>query len=689
VAQAGRPFTVLGPGLDVGAAVTLAGEAARVTPAAPRVSTTAVTVTPPAAAFAPCRPLGATAPLAVVAGGRRRIVALRVYAPLVVALAPGQHQRVAAAAAAGCPVAVDQAGTYVAMPFAWDRRDRRVAAAPVDAPIPLVIATGPAPVAGPAGPQPLRLAAQPVVRAPRGAAAPTRAPLATTGGLDVLDFGVDRTRRVPAAASRLVRAPAARRAEAATGVPSRSGAWPATWVGTLCPIPTAVGDVIPVGTERAADGRVLRPAFTPGDDGEPAAPVRPEGWTLAAIRPSIAVFVDSSLARATATLPGGSAAVQARLDAFADAYEETVAPLLTEFTPGVPRYDGTGRVIALVALRAGASGLAMPRGYRRLDCRPEADGFTTDVGAAILLDGGALVRDDRALAAAVSVAAHEGAHLADLGPAQQVAGGVLRVDADWAAEGYATLLQYVWALPPGERGTAFTAERATPPVGTVRGTTQAAFCERPDRAVLGATWYRFAGAGYPLACQAVRYALSQLARREPAIGTRDLVRRWSALRERGRYVDVLDGLLGGGPPATACTPTSTSPLPDRTQPTVCYYATPRDVPAAHAAERVGAFYLSWVADGVPGAGPELQDFAADVRALAAVWYPDLAVPAATLAPGQSLTATLGEPDALHVQVTLPAGGWVAVTSSSAAASTAGSAGGLPTDRADVLLFRVR
>jgi hypothetical protein len=687
VAQTGRPFTVVAPGFDVGAAVTLAGEAARVTAAAPGAPMTGVTVTPPAAAFASCRPLGATAPLTVAAGGRRRTVALPVYAPLVVALAPGQHQRVTAAAAAGCPVAVDQAGTYVAMPFAWDRRDWRVAAAPVGAPVPLVIATGPAPAGSPAAlaaSRHLRLVAHPLARAARGGMAPTLAPGAAGSRPDVIDFGADSPRRLPGAA--------ARRARSATGAASRAGGngpWPATWVGTLCPIPTAIGDSIPVGTERAADGRVLRPAITPAEFGDPAAPGRAEAWTLAALRPSIAVFVDSSLARATATLPGGAAAVHARLDAFADAYAASVAPLLSEYTPGVPRYDGTGRVIALVALRASASGLAMPAGYRRLDCRPEANGLATDVGAAFLLDGGALVRDDRALAGAVSVAAHEAAHLADLGPAQRVAGGVLRVDGEWAAEGYATLLQYLWALPPAERATAFTAERATPPVGTVRGATQGAFCERPDRAVLAATWDRFTGAGYPLACQAVRYALSQLAHRAPGLGASDVVRRWSALRERARYVDVLDGLLGGGPPATACTPTSTSPLPDRTQPTVCYYATPRDVPAAHAAERVGAFYLSWVADGTPGAAPELQDFSADVRALTRAWYPDLAVPAATLAAGQSLTATLGEPDALHVQVSLPAGGWVAVTSPSAAGSAAGTAGGLPTDQADVLVFRVR
>jgi hypothetical protein len=249
-----------------------------------------------------------------------------------------------------------------------------------------------------------------------------------------------------------------------------------------------------------------------------------EPWALAAIAPSVAVFFDTALVRAR----GGIAGADARAAAFAAAYDSTVAPLLRDVTEGVPDADGNGRVVVLVALQAG-SAFAYPTGYARVDCESRA----VVLGEAMSLGGDAFVSAEDRIGTAVSVAAHETAHVVDNAQRyfQAPFTPAFRQDTWWSREGYAVLMQYLWALGPDTPADAFarvfTANRATAARRTIAGTAVGGFCERPDRAVLQ-TWYRLTGDAYPLACQAVRYALGQAALRQAATGqpgatTRDLM----------------------------------------------------------------------------------------------------------------------------------------------------------------------
>ena len=594
VLAAGRPLVLTGPDLARGVSAQIDGAAASAsaTPAG-------VTVVPPAGLFATCQSLGRRVAVALTAGGRARTLALGVYAPQRVALAPGQHAALADAAAAGCPVAIEHAGTYVVMPYAWDRQ-----------------------VAGPGGAAPstpLRVSAGADGRpyAPTGAGA--RGPVARVGGAQVL-ASVGRGRAAVPPVDVL-----------------RPSAAPSTAAAAACATPSTVGAAMPVGALRDATGRFLQAASVNGGGGTS------EPWTLAAVAPSVAVFFDSALVRAA---PAGAAA---RAQAFAAAYDSTVAPLLAAVTEGVPDADANGRVVVLVALRAG-NAYAYPAGYARPDC--EAAGFT--LGEAINLGGDAFVSADALIAPAVSVAAHETAHVVDNAQRyyQAAYSPALRQDTWWSREGYAVLVQHLWSFGPATPADAFTANRAIAARRTILGTLMGGFCERPDRAVLQ-TWYAGGAAAYPLACQAVRYALGQAALRTPGLTARDLMVRWSQLRDRRRFADAMAG-LGAEGSASALT---------------------------------GAWYLSWAADGVAGTAPALQDPAADLRALTAASFPGAYAPDQTAialgtSGGAALDATLAEPDALHVRVDLPARGWVAVTDPTTRA-------GLPADRTGVLLVRLR
>lgn len=605
LAQPGRAVTLLGADL-AGAAVTLDGTALAVTAgvAGPDGSGGVVAAVP-GSLYPTCRPLGATAPLVVTAAGRRRTLALAVYAPLAVALAPGQHRRLTEAAAGGCPVAVDQAGTYVAMPFAWDRQvpGGGTAGGPTQAvTTPIRVSTGGDALGG-ASPLAARVAPARITARLVGGTVGSH----MGGGGDVI-----------------------RPASAPAGGLARAATFPAGWSGGACPIPTTVGEAMPVGTLRDGTGRFIQPASVNGGGGTS------EPWTLAAIAPTVAVFFDSALVRAN--LPGAAG----RAQAFAAAYDSTVAPLLATATEGVPDADGNGRVVVLVALRA-RDALASPTGYARPDC--EANGFV--LGEALNLGGDAFVAADAQVAPSLSVATHEAAHIVDGG--QRYMQPSMRQDTWWSREGYAVLMQHLWSLGPTLPADVFTANRGDVATRTILGTTQGGLCEAPDRTVLGA-WYGLNSASYTLACQAVRYALGQLAVQQPGLRPTALLTRWSQLRDRRRFTDALNGLLGQS----------------RAAPDVA-----------------GEWYLSWLADGLSGTTATLQDPAADLRARFRAAFPGTAypVPVASLAPGQTITATLGEPDAVHVQVDLPAGGWVAVT-------LAGGVG-LPTARTDVMLFRAK
>jgi hypothetical protein len=249
------------------------------------------------------------------------------------------------------------------------------------------------------------------------------------------------------------------------------------------------------------------------------------------------------------------------------------------------------------------------------------------------------------------VAVHETAHLIDRTPSAVVLRGVQRKETWWSVEGYAVLVQYLWSLgPDAERpSAAFTGNRAAPAVRTILGTGQGGFCERPERA-RWAQWFTPGGDAYPLACQATRYALERLALHDPSLSTRDLLTRWSTIRDRRTVAGAITALLGTDRPARAVT---------------------------------GEWLLSWVADDwVAGTAPALQDQAVDLRALYGAWFPGgYPVPDATLTLGEAVADTLGEPDVRFVEATLPADGWLAVTGPGGA--------GLPADRADMMLLRVR
>lgn len=585
VLVAGRPLALTGLDPASGVSAQVDAAAAMVTPAPD-----GVVVVPPAALFASCQPLGRRVPVMLNAGGKARTLALGVYAPQRVALVPGQHAALTGAATAGCPVAVEQAGTYVVMPFAWDRQV--------------------------AGPQ----------------ATTASTPLRVSAGLDGHTFSA----RAESSSARAIRgvspAPTTDVLRVSPLSPVRVAASPSA-MAPACTTPTAVGATVPIGTLRDGTGRFRQAASVNGGGGAS------EPWTLAAVSPTAAVFFDSALVRAA--LPGATA----RAQAFAAAYDSTVAPLLAAVTEGVPDADGNGRVVVLVALRAG-NALAYPAGYARPDC--EAAGFT--LGEAINLGGDAFVRADDLVAGAVSVAAHEAAHVVDNAQRyyQAPLSPAFRQDTWWSREGYAVLMQHLWALGAATPVDAFTGDRTAAARRTIEGTGVGGFCERPDRAVLR-TWYALSGDAYPLACQAVRYALGQAALRSPGFTTRDLMVRWSLLRDRRRFADAVAGLGAEG----------------------------------SAADLTGAWYLSWAADGVAGAAPELRDPAADLRALTAAFFPGPYAPdQTTLAAGRAIDATLSEPDALHVRVELPAHGWVAVTDPTTRA-------GLPADRTGVLLVRVR
>jgi hypothetical protein len=116
VLVAGRPLALTGADLAGGLSAQVDGLAAGTA-----AGSAGATLLTPAALFSTCQPLGRRVPVTLAAAGKARTLDLGVYAPQRLALAPGQHVPLTDAAAAGCPVTVDAAGTYVVMPFAWDR----------------------------------------------------------------------------------------------------------------------------------------------------------------------------------------------------------------------------------------------------------------------------------------------------------------------------------------------------------------------------------------------------------------------------------------------------------------------------------------------------------------------------------------------------------------------------------------
>lgn len=381
--RAGDTLLVRGGGLTGAAAVIRSGLAGRAdaVPAFAAQGDSVLSIVIPSSLFAPCLRAGVVDTIEVGVGAQVGRLALPSHpAAYPLDLAPGEHLYPAVPSALACPVQLG-AGTYVLMPFQWDRPPSPVVAEDT---IPVRIAS--APVDGLPGPVPVGLR-----RPPARSAAPAT---------DV------------------------RLAPAGPGGPLR----PARLTDPACTLPTTIGDSVPIGTARDASGRVA-------GLGGPSL----EHWRVVAVSTHLVVLVDSSSHNPSS----GGLEFVARLREVVDSFESIAAPTFDGPLGGVPNSGGYGRLPMLVTAASGIQlgGLAFAGTYLRGDCvSPTPPGETIWLNGVRMLPSN--LWNAAAVEQVLSVVVHEVAHIVDLSPARQPQGFTGR---PWVWEGFATLVQHIVA----------------------------------------------------------------------------------------------------------------------------------------------------------------------------------------------------------------------------------------------------
>jgi hypothetical protein len=636
------PDTVIGPNqvlkIDgaglAGATAKIGGIAVALT----NVTGTSAELVIPASLFQPCLRAGVTYLVSVKVGADSVVGQLAAQAvPVEVSLAPGQHVIVQTGLDLGCPIATSGGGTYVLMPYTWDKSYKGVS----------VPAFG--------GPRTSVAVAVSVINAPQTSAAlasVSRNVLALSSsamGDAVRQAAVPRlmARDAHGILSAFLEesAPAPFHSRAAIARSAGSHAMLSQAGAPLCGPAMTYGATTTRWTHREVNGwadnhnRITDPV---------------ESWYVASVSNEIAVVVDSIMWRKMAA----DASIKARLDQLTAQYDATVAPMFPRYG-GHPMSDndGNGHVIVLMPYwgspvkngSAAETNFAFSGGFT--DCSAGTTNeaiFMTSVQG-IVADPSDPLYTAPNVANALSLVSHEATHAFDLSP--KTSGNL---EPSWAQEGIAELMRFLWingANPNSLKG------NLAAPASRVLGSDVARSngCLSPDLLAPGGytsvenLYYPSNdGRAYNIACHFLRYTLEQAD--VAGITNEAALTRFFAQVDRSTTQVIYNGILGTS-------------------------KTARDV--------FGEFLMSWAADEVPGASSVVQDRSYQLKnAWLAISAGDVwSIPEATITPGTAVVTTLYEPSVHYYQVVAPSGIWVTYASPTGAP--------VPVDRTSIGILRVK
>ncbi|MDQ2668636.1 MAG: hypothetical protein M3Z05_21960 [Gemmatimonadota bacterium] len=636
------PDTVIGPNQTLKiTGAGLAGATAKVggiAVALSNVTAVSAELVIPASLFQPCLRAGITYPVSLKVGADSLVGQLAAQAvPVQISLAPGQHVIVQSGLDLGCPIATSSGGTYVLMPYTWDKSYKGVSVPAFSGPRPSVaVAVGV--INSPLTSAALASVSRNVLALPSSAirdavrhATLTR--FMTSGAHGILASFIEGS---PAAAF-----PTRASASRSTG----SRALLSQSASPLCGPAMAYGATASRWTHREVNGWA-------DNHNRLTDPVEP--WYVASVSNELAVVVDSIMWRKMST----DASIKTRLDQLTAQYDTTVAPLYTRYSGhAISDNDGNGHVIVLMpfwgsTLRNGSSpetNFASGGGFT--DCPAGTSNeaiFLTSVEG-VLSDPADSRYTPPNVGNAVSLLSHEATHALDFS-----ARPVGTSEASWATEGVAELVRFLWtngANANSLKGNLpFPAARA---LGSATASSNG--CLSPDlTALIGFTSvdnlyypnqdYR----AYNLGCHFLRYTLEQadLA----GITNEAALTRFFAQADRSSTQVIYNGMLGTSKSA-------------------------RDV--------FGEFLMSWAADEVPGASAVVQDRSYQLKnawtGLSAgdVW----SIPEKTITPGTAVVTTLYEPSVHYYQVVTSGAIWVTYAAPNGAP--------VPVDRTSIGILRVK
>lgn len=350
-------------------------------------SPTRLVVSVPESLFAPCLPAGRRFEVELSRGRQRTVMTLAAApVPYRVALDPGEYVLATPAVTRGCAVELADSGTYVAMPFAWDRDSTSRRTDSIKAQV--------------------RITPQ----KPTASRAPTRV--------------------LPKRTSALVSRPETERWKQAY-IPSVSYLEPDPWddvkrVEKSCTAAPAIGDSLLLATGRTRAGQFL---------GLHGPDRKPEYWRVVGSSAHLLVLFDAQALRKAQANP----AVRTRLLDFLNDYESTIPDF---FSRTLPRWRRSERIPVLItdSSAVAARGYAYP-GW---EAGPGCDGQPRRMDL-VWLDGTALFRGTAVRQARMlSTAVHETAHLADF--ALERRGTLTPRRREWTTEGFADVLRHLWVM---------------------------------------------------------------------------------------------------------------------------------------------------------------------------------------------------------------------------------------------------
>jgi hypothetical protein len=633
------PDTVIGPNqvLKITGA-GLAGATAKVggiAVALSNVTAVSAELVIPASLFQPCLRAGITYPVSLKVGADSLVGQLAAQAvPVQVSLAPGQHVIVQSGLDLGCPIATSSGGTYVLMPYTWDKSYKGVSVPAFSGPRPsIAVAVGvinaPQTVAALASVSRNVLALPPsAMRDAMRQASVKR--LRSTGGngisLDFLESSAATEFTARRSASRI----SSSQAQAAT---------------QLCGPAMTYGATTNRRTHREINGWA---------DSQSGSQYSIEPWYVASVSREIAVVVDSLMWRKMSA----DTSIKSRLDQLTTQYDATVAPMFPRYGGhNVSDIDGNGHVIVLMPYwgaqnRNGSTTNAYFLGSGGFtDCPAGTTNEAIFMGShvGILSDPTDLQYAPPSVARTLSLLAHEATHAFDFSVR---APGTLVPN--WATEGVAELLRFLWTN--GANASSLRGNLPLPASRSVGSETALSNgCLSPDLTVRGGytgvdnLYFPYDDIrGYNLGCHFLRYSLEQadLA----GIANETALTRFFAQADRTTTQAIYNGMLGTSKSA-------------------------RDV--------FGEFLMSWAADEVPGASSVVQDRSYQLKnawtGLSAgnVW----SIPEATIAPGMAVVTTLYEPSVHYYQVVASGAIWVTYASPTGAP--------VPVDRTSIGILRVK
>ncbi|HEY0969359.1 MAG TPA: Ig-like domain-containing protein [Gemmatimonadales bacterium] len=537
----------------------------------------------PSAPWEPCLPSGRRGTLSV--SGQSVDIALDA-APVKLTLAPGQYAIPTEAVRAGCPVEVQEAGEYVVMPFVPEEPRPTWIDFQSRPRFRMIVEVEPSGVNPAATPAASLVAARMARSFTRTAGTSSTATAPGTRSRVAQPTGPDgATPRQPSlegerqlfeaalAAQRGGTRTSARASRTPTASLARTaGAFAASL--PACTHSTVIGSTITVGTSRYVPdtGTVRHPydyrAKNPAYWGEPQFPspgAAPETWTLRAVTPRYAYYVDTAWVRVAA----GDPRFQQRLDALAAHAEATIPQLFARFGMAHRDDDGNDRVVVLVPyarLGHSASGYYSPAfgNWGRIDCDNKG-GEAVWFPSSWFSPMPTVYGDDYvpSMPVAVRTLAHEVGHIYE-GPVRDES----RPPAySWyGGEGFARLVEVLWTLR--DQSAPFTGERAELPDAVLAGeerSISSGLCSDQTNAVGAAGVYYRSAATYSATCHFFHLVGGRLV--EQGMPESQVMRALATAPLQGSLTDFHNSLLRPGLPALS---------PD---------------------EALGAWFLSWAADG--------------------------------------------------------------------------------------------